>query len=271
MKLLEQLAAPRALAGLLLLGHLLGQEEVTGQLLRDRAGPDQVRALPGHVGDDRSDDADRIDAGVVVEAPVLDGDHGLADALGDGLERDAPPAFPWPRDQAAQRRRIEGDPRARPAVHLDAGDPRRRRGPGCRRPRRRRREGHRHEGGGRAAGPRSERHRGAVDGEHPGPVGPPALGVADVVQAGDELGGADRLAGIEGQRPRVDSRDDAVALAGEAGIDEPGERDVVVAGDGRTGDADDGERDGERPEQSASLQRPPGLPGATGPSAASRA
>ena len=39
--------------------------------------PDEIGRVAAQVGHQRADDADRIDAGVPVEAAVLDGEHGL--------------------------------------------------------------------------------------------------------------------------------------------------------------------------------------------------
>ena len=72
-----QLAAERA---------LLGQEQVLGELLRDGRAALRHAAVQ-HVGDERADDAERIDAVMRVEAAVLDGDEGLRHVGRQFLER----------------------------------------------------------------------------------------------------------------------------------------------------------------------------------------
>jgi hypothetical protein len=62
---------------------LLRQEEVLHELLRQGAAADEVGPIALQVGDDRADDADRVDAGVIIEAPVLDREHRLDHLLGD--------------------------------------------------------------------------------------------------------------------------------------------------------------------------------------------
>ncbi len=63
------------------------EEEVLGELLRDRAAA-LHGAAPGEVVPERARDAARVDAPMVVEPPVLGGDHGLLqrgrDLLGGG-------------------------------------------------------------------------------------------------------------------------------------------------------------------------------------------
>ena len=58
------------------------EEHVARKLLRDRRSRrDPFRA--GHPDIDRASEADRIDANVRIEAPVLDGDHGILHRLRD--------------------------------------------------------------------------------------------------------------------------------------------------------------------------------------------
>jgi hypothetical protein len=82
-ELLEQLAANRALAGLRLEGHFIGEEEVAGELLGDGASADQIRPRTAQVGHQRADDADRVDARVGIEAAILDRQHCLLDVGGN--------------------------------------------------------------------------------------------------------------------------------------------------------------------------------------------
>ena len=91
---LEQLAPQRLLARLLQ-RHArkhLRQEDVARHLLRDRAGAGGVaRACRAMFDSTRADHADRIDAGMLVEAAILDREHRLRHARRDGGERHRPP------------------------------------------------------------------------------------------------------------------------------------------------------------------------------------
>ena len=89
--------------------HLLGQEEIARQLLRDGAAADQVGAIAEHVGEHRADDANRIDAGVVIEAPILDRQHRFLHARRNGFERDAAALLARAGHERGQQRRIERD------------------------------------------------------------------------------------------------------------------------------------------------------------------
>ena len=61
------------------------QEQVLGELLRDRAAA--LHDAPGaQVDDHGAGKADRIDARMVVEAPILGGDHGLRKVAGQFVE-----------------------------------------------------------------------------------------------------------------------------------------------------------------------------------------
>ena len=55
----------------------LRQEDVPNQLLRDRAAAGHAGATAGHIGEERAADANRIHAGMLVEPPILDREHGL--------------------------------------------------------------------------------------------------------------------------------------------------------------------------------------------------
>ena len=74
---------------LLLDGHFFRQEEVARELLRDGAGARQIAAAAEDVVEQRADNANRIDAGVVVEPSVFDGEHRFLHARRNGFERDA--------------------------------------------------------------------------------------------------------------------------------------------------------------------------------------
>ena len=71
------------LAGKLL---LLGQEDVLGQLLRQR-GP-ALPVSPDHGVDAGAHRAPKVHAPMLVEPPVLDGDHRLLEGQGDGVQGD---------------------------------------------------------------------------------------------------------------------------------------------------------------------------------------
>src|SRR3954462_5364719 len=53
---------------------VVGEEDVAGELLGDRRCALAPAAL-GRADAERADDADRVDAGMMAEAPVLDRDH----------------------------------------------------------------------------------------------------------------------------------------------------------------------------------------------------
>ena len=115
----SDLASVRALARLLLGDHLVGQEEIPRELLRDGAAADEIRAVAEDVGEHRADDADRIDAGMVVEAAIFDRQHRFLHARRNGLERDAAALLARAGHQRRQQRRIERDALERLAGRLD--------------------------------------------------------------------------------------------------------------------------------------------------------
>ena len=101
---------------------------------------------------------------------------------------------------------------------------------------------------------RHDRDGVAADGELAGRLGGATLRVAEVVQADDQLLLAERLPLAQHDRPRVHARQRALALAVQAGIDEPRERDVVVGECAAREDREDGSgitRDIARPPESA--------------------
>ena len=63
------------------------QEQVLGELLRDR-GAALHDAAGARVGDQRADGAGEVDAEMLVEAPILGGEHRLDQVIGQLLERD---------------------------------------------------------------------------------------------------------------------------------------------------------------------------------------
>ena len=230
------------LLGQLSLQRLLGrQEEVLDQLLRDRAAADQVRPIAAHVGDDGAHRPDDVDAGVVVEAAVLDGEHRLNHARGNRGERHAPALLAAGVDEPGEQRRVQCHPRRRLVVDLESANAKRR----CRRLRRLWHiEVHADEPALRRAVARQEDDRVAADGELARLLDARSLRVAEVIQPVDELVCAHRLAAIQLERPGVDARQHAVALAVQAVVDLPAEDDPPVgedADDERADDAADGE------------------------------
>ena len=67
-------------------GTLLSEKEIFRQLLRDGGGALRHAAMQ-NVGDGRARDAPRIDAVMLVEAPILDGDEGLRHVARHFLQR----------------------------------------------------------------------------------------------------------------------------------------------------------------------------------------
>ena len=68
------------------------------------------------------------------------------------------------------------------------------------------------------------------------------MGVAEIVEPIDQLTFRQRLPTPQLERPGVDAREDALALAVEAGIEQACEADVVVAGR----EEEENDRDGKR-------------------------
>jgi hypothetical protein len=92
-ELLEHLAAVRPLPRLRFNRKLVGQEEVARQLLRDGAAADQVRPVAKQIREDRADDADGIDTGVVIKAAVFNCQYRFLHARRNGFQRHAPALF----------------------------------------------------------------------------------------------------------------------------------------------------------------------------------
>ena len=259
-ELLEQLAPDRTAPRLLFLGHLLGEEEVAGELLRDGAGAHQVGALAAQVGHER---------------PRPCGSGRCPDARrSGGLRWPARPAAraPGMALSGTRRRRSRAGvasalssggssatPRTGRSSDEDAGDGRRA-GRGADRGAARRArlgrplEAHVTSGVGAAA--RHDLHGVAADGELARLAGRVAAGVAEVVQPLHHVGARQREARAERERPAVDARNDADAFALQALVDESGEAAVVVAGG--AGGGEDRQRDERR--RAARVQRPPRKP-----------
>ena len=75
---------------------------------------------PVAYAEQRADHADRIDAGMLVEAAILDGEDGLHHTLGNRRERDRPRFSRSPVVERRQHRRIEVEPFARTRAELEA-------------------------------------------------------------------------------------------------------------------------------------------------------
>ena len=149
--LLEQLAAQR----------LLGREQrVLDDLLCERAAANEVRPVASEVRDQRADHADGIDARVIVETPVLDGQHRPRHAVGDDRERDETALLAAAVHERRDQRRLERETLATAAPqHVDALDPPPRRF-----------ERHAHGVGGGLSAARHERHLVPADRELAGPI-----------------------------------------------------------------------------------------------------
>ena len=86
-ELFHQLPAQRALARLLFNRHLLGEKEISRELLSDGAGAFEVRPVAECVGEQRADHADGIHAWMRVVAAIFDRQHRLHHARGNRGER----------------------------------------------------------------------------------------------------------------------------------------------------------------------------------------
>ena len=211
--------------------RLLGcEEEVLDQLLRDRAAAHQVGPIAAHVGDDGADRADDVDARMVVEAAVLDGQDRLDHPRRNHRQRDTPALLAACADERREQRRVQRDPRHRRVVDLEARDAQHGRD-GCARRRLGRRllEVHAHQAALGRAVSRRQHDGAAADGKLAGFVDPRALRVAQIVEAIDELVVAQRLAPVQLERARVDAGQHAIALAVQARVDLPPEDHPPVA------------------------------------------
>ncbi len=234
-----------------------GEEHVLDQLLRDRAAADQVRPVAEDVRRQRTHHPDGVDARVVVEAPVLDRQHGANDVRRDLRQADLPPLLALAAVERGEQRRFE--------LHRIAGA------------RARDLEAFQPVGGGhwRPAGLRNGRARedqpdplagGRARARHH-PDLPLALGelaglqrrgllrVAQVVEPIDQLPLAERLALAQFHRPGVDARRRPQPFAVQPLVHQPGEDGVVVTKEAGEHDGDDSGRDDQDTEPPAP---PPG-------------
>ena len=99
------------------------QEDVLDELLRDGAAALEVGPVPREVGDQRTGHPDRVDARVLVETPVFDGQDRVHHVPRDLLEGDLAPFSPLARHERGQQRRLRPHDVARPdADDLDSLD-----------------------------------------------------------------------------------------------------------------------------------------------------
>ncbi len=248
---LEQLAAPRLLPRGLerhLRKHL-GKKHVARHLLRDGAAARGVAALAANVRDHGTDNPDGIDAGMLEEAAVLDGEHRLAHAIGNHGERDGTPLFTLPLAERRQHRRVEDQPfrdfRSQLELQDVIGDPRPcRRFLGRRTARRRRTL--EQDADDLPLEARRARHDADLAGAHgelAGLLDVLAVRVPEIVQPVDQPLVGERLAAAQLERTREDLRQRRVALTMKARVDQTAECDGIV---GRDEAQDDGRhrRDG---------------------------
>ncbi len=194
--------------------------------------PTRYGAIAEHVGEHRADDANRIDAGVVIEAPIFDRQHRFLHPRRNGFQRDAAALLARPGHERGEQRRIERDALdvlARDRNSCDALGRRRRRLRRLLLARDRRfREGDRHDLAGLVAAARAQQHGVAIDREVAGALDPRALRVADIVQPRDQFRLAEALTGLQRQGPREHARHGAIALAVETRVDDASVRHVEI-------------------------------------------
>ena len=212
-----------------------------------RAATDEILLLAAQVRDDRADRADDVNARVIVEAAILDREHGLHHPRRNRGERHLAPLLPAGADERGEERRVERDLVGAPLAGLEAADAYHlRRQRGLRRllrrgPRQVERRADDHAL--LIAVARDERDGVAFQHELAGLLDPRSLGIPQVVQPIDQLPDAKRLAAIELERTRVDAGQDAIAFAVEPRVNLPREEDPVVAEDADDRDGADEKED----------------------------
>ncbi len=234
-------------------GNILGRNTLRATCWVIVLAPPVVALFAANVRDHRADHADRIEAGVLVEAAILDREHRLLHARRDRRQRHRPPLLPLAATERGQHRRVERDPLARLVVELEPlhaiGHARRRRFLAF---------GHRLRIGRtlkhdadrvslQLGDARHDRDRALADRELAGLLQPIAMGVAELVEPIDQLLLGHRLAAAQLERPRQHAREHRRSLAVQARVDQPREAHVVVAGDDAEEEGGDGERDGTDP------------------------
>jgi hypothetical protein len=216
----------------------LRQEGVLDELLRERASASGVFAPVEHVAENRRGNGDRIDPRVLVETTVFDREHGVDHVGRDGCQRHVAAFLAAGRDQGGDERRAQGHVGGRRlgSDYLDLLD----------------------DGRFGVLGPlAAKRHAHLLilevsvlgyDQERVTPDGELAaqrclgtVGVAEVVEAIDELVGGQGLAAMELERPGEHPRVDTLHLPVDARVDHAGEQHVVVTQDRRKDDQRSGE------------------------------
>ncbi len=209
--------------------RLLGREEcVLDDLLRERGRAFEIRPVATQVRDDGAHGANGIDARVIEEPPVLDGEHRVDDVFRQVRQRHVPSSFAL--GECGQQWRLEREV-------LDAILA------GCRDARHRGRVAGRELDGERArrgVGCRSgdEGHGTFSEGELAGGTGRCPLRIAHIVEPLDELRRRQRLSAADLERTAVDARRGQL-FTGELAVDDAPEGDPQ--GRGRD-DADDEDR-----------------------------
>ena len=205
---------------------LLREERVLDELLRQRAAAAEILLPAGHVVPDGRGDADRVDADVIVEPPVLDREDRIDHVLRDVLERDVP-AFLAPRrherrdERWVERQLFWPGLLAHDLQVVDRG-----RFLGLRRPH------PEHDADGLAlpiAVPRDEHDGVASDREFAWLPGLGSIGVAKLVQPVDELPRRYGLAPADLEGTREHARVDPLHVPLQPRVDHAREDDVVVA------------------------------------------
>jgi hypothetical protein len=209
-ELLEQFAFRRLLRS---------EEEVLHQLLCERAAADQVPFFAAKVRHDRAEDANRVDAQVLVEASILDGDDCLHHSSRNGGQRNLPALLPRGAHEGREQRRIEHDSVGRAAAGLDAAHAGGRGRHGRRLPGARLLERDANDLALVIAAARHERDRASRHGELASLFDTGALRVAEVVEPIDELSGTQPLTLAQRQRAREHARQHAVPLTVKARFD----------------------------------------------------
>ena len=208
------------------------EDHVLDQLLGDRAPADQVRPVAAQVGEERAGGADRVDAGVLVEPAVLDGEHRLDEVGRDGAERHVAALLAAIGHGGREERRVEGQRGQRPAVRVrQARDPARRAAP-------RRGEHDPHEAAAGVAPAGHQLHDLRPGGELAGHLGARARRVAEVVQLIDEVRFRERLPGVQHEGTGEEARRRLDALTAQALVEAAREIGVGVAGQRRRDDRD---------------------------------
>ena len=189
------------------------EERVLDELLRQRAAALEIRLLAAHVRDDRADRADDVDAGMRVETPILDRQHGLHDGARQLRDRHLALTSASARSHGREQRRFELQLRDRTRAldlqlrdlaglaGLVEGD--------C----------HLHGAAFRRAPVRNQPDVGRADVELAGLRRSRLARVTDVVEPVVEFADGECLTHAQHEGPGIDPRGDAVVESGEARID----------------------------------------------------